>query len=260
MAKSDETGSRPEQTPQTQPDKLIKRRRKGFAAPLGCLVIVLAVVGFFALISAGTQLYYRATDDTAERASYSTMLNPIVMLDPPNFSDPSKLSSSLTLQTTIWTLIMNGDASAFPTDESGRILIPVSDLEVCCAGLYGGQASIVRATQTADGSDYDPETADLEYDGVIFEYVAEQDCFAIPVMGEIGEYNADVTEIARDGGTLYLTVGYKPINGTWYDAYTEEKTTDVAEKYKIFVLKKQSSGSGYYVYALQNADIQTVGD
>lgn len=234
--------------------KSAPKRRKG-AAGLGLVVILLSIVGFVTLIAGGTKLFYLLTDDSALREEYSDLVNPIVMLDPPNFSEPSKLSDSLVLQTTIWTVAQQNTLSKYAEDEEGRILIPVADLEVACTELYGGNAAIVRRSMNADGTEYDPE--DDSYSTVVFEYIAASDCVALPVMGEFGEYRAKVEKIDRVEGDLYLTVGYYPNSDSWTDEFLEEKSTDVAAKYKLIILKKSAAGS-YYVYSLQNSDVDGI--
>lgn len=228
-----------------------KKRRKG-AAGLGLFVILLAVVGFATLVSGGVKLFFNLTDDTADREAYSYTLSPIVMLDTPNFTDPSKLSKSMTLQTTIWSLLQDTDITRFNEDELGRVLLPFSDLQVACAKLYGGLATLPKESISADGGAVDEDS-----EGVIFEYMADIDCYALPIMGEIGIYTAKVEKMQYRKGDLYLLVGYYPTADNWLDQFTEQKSTDIAEKHRVFVMKKSESGA-YYVYSLQNADTETV--
>jgi len=235
--------------------KTAVKRRKRYAAPLGFFIILLTIIGFVTLVVAGTKLFYKLTDDSALREEYSTMIDPIVMLDPVNFSDPSKLSDAIVLQSTIWSIVFSGDTSRFSTDENGQILIPVTDLEVECNRLFGPTAAIPRRSMTVDGGEV---TDDLEEGTVVFEYLSDSDSYVVPILGEFGEYTAKVESIKRSGSEMYLTVGYYPKSSTWYDAFTEQKSTDIAEKYKIFVMKKNPDTKAYYVYALQNADIDTV--
>ncbi len=236
-------------------EKIEGRHRKNYAAPLGLFVILLTVIGFTTLIVVGTRLFYSLTDDSALRAKYSTMIDPIVMLDPPNFAEPGKLSDAVILQSSIWSTVFSGDITRFSTDENGQILIPVSDLEVVCKSLYGPTAVIPRRSMTVEGGEV---TSDLEEGTVIFEYRSDIDSFVVPILGEIGEYKAKVESIKRSGGEMYLTVGYYPKSSSWYDQYTEQKSTDVAEKFKVYVMRKNPDTKEYYVYALQNADIDTV--
>ena len=235
--------------------KTAAKRHNRYAAPLGFFVIVLTVIGFVTLIVVGTRLFYKLTDDSALRAKYAAMVDPIVMLDPPNFAEPGKLSDAVILQSTIWSTVFSGDIARFSTDEYGQIQIPVADLDAECKHLYGPTAAIVRRSMTVDGGEVDPE---MEEGTVIFEYRSDIDSFVVPILGEFGEYTAKVESIKRSGDEMYLTVGYYPKSSSWYDEFTERKSTDVAEKYKVYVMKKNPDTKEYYVYALQNADIDTV--
>jgi len=239
----------------SEQEKTVTKHRKRYAAPLGFLVILLTVIGFVTLIVVGTRLFYQLTDDSALREEYSVMIDPIVMLDPPNFAEPSKLSDAIVLQSSIWATVFSGDITRFSTDEYGQILIPVTDLEVVCNSLYGPTATIPRRSMTVDGGEVDPEA---EEGTVIFEYRSDIDSFIVPILGEIGVYTAKVESIKRSGDEMYLTVGFYPKSSSWYDQFTEQKSTDTAEKYKIFVMKKNPDTKQYYVYSLQNADIDTV--
>ena len=233
--------------------RLFKRRRNRAAAPLGFVILVLTVIGFFSVIAGGTKLFHALTDQTAQKEQYAQMLNPIVMLDPPNFDSPSKLNQSLVLQTNLWAVIQQGDLSGFATDENGRILIPVADLEVQCRALYGGLATIPRISMTADG-EVVTDINEGDYSTVIFEYLPEQDSFAIPVMGEIGSYYPTVETIEKDGEYLYLTVAYHPLQSSWYET-AGDLSGSLISKYKIFVMKRSSALGDYFVVGLKDPDV-----
>ena len=239
----------------SEQEKTVVKRHKRYAAPLGFFVIILTVIGFVTLIVVGTRLFFQLTDDSALREKYAAMIDPIVMLDPPNFAEPTKLNDALILQSTIWSTVFSGDITRFSTDEDGQILIPVTDLEVVCKHLFGPTAAIPRRSMTVDGGEVDPE---MEEGTVIFEYLSATDSFVVPILGEFGEYTAKVENIRRSGDEMYLTVGYYPKSSSWYDEFTEQKSTDTAEKFKVYVMKKNPDTKEYYVYSLQNADINTV--
>lgn len=237
-----------------QANTTVKRHKK-YAAPLGFFVIILTVIGFVTLIVVGTRLFFSLTDDTAQREKYAAMIDPIVMLDPPNFAEPGKLSDAIILQSSIWSTVFSGDITRFSTDENGQILIPVADLDAVCKHLYGPTATVPRRSMTVDGGEVDPE---MEEGTVIFEFRTDIDSFVVPILGEFGEYTAKVESIRRSGDEMYLTVGYYPKSSSWYDEFTDKKSTDTAEKFKVYVMKKNPDTKEYYVYALQNADINTV--
>ncbi len=235
--------------------KSAAKPRKRYAAPLGLFVIVLTLIGFVTLIVVGTKLFFALTDDTAQREKYAAMVDPIVMLDPPNFAEPGKLSDAVVLQSSIWSTVFSGDITRFSTDEYGQILIPVADLDAVSKRLYGPNVTIPRRSMTVDGGEIDPE---MEEGTVIFEYRTDVDSFVVPILGEFGEYTARVESIRRRGDEMYLTVGYYPKSSSWYDEFTDQKSTEAAEKYKVYVMKKNPDTKEYYVFALQNADIDTV--
>lgn len=247
----EQTRGRPTETGESAakaPAPAAHGRRKRWAAPLGFLMLVLAAVGFITLVSAGTKLFFKLTDNTAKKEAYARMLNPIVMLDVPDFEDPSEISSTLVLQTTVWSIFQKEDIERFKNAETGIYLIPVPDLIVECARLYGPGAQILRQSMSADGGDI----ALAEEGSPVFEYVEEYDSFAVPVLGEIGEYKPKVEKIKKSAGTLTLTVGYCPL-GSWYDTYAEDKGGQTAEKYKLFTLKKGSSGN-YFIQSQEDVD------
>lgn len=233
--------------------RLIKHKRSKAAAPLGFVIILLTVVGFFTLVAGGTKLFYRLTDKTADKQMYATMLNPVVMLDPPNFDSPAKLNQSFVLQTSLWSIVLEGDLSGFNTDESGRILIPVADLEVKCKELYGGLATIPRISLTADG-EVVTDTNINDYSTVIFEYLADYDSFAMPVMGEIGSYYPTVEAIDKDGDYLYLTVAYHPLQSSWTEN-TPGAGSVITTKYKVFIMQKSPSTGRYFLAGLKDPDV-----
>lgn len=230
-----------------------KKRVKGFAAPLGLIVVVLCALGFFSLVSLLSNFVGFVLDDTSKREAYDTYLAPIVMLDPPNFDNPSHLESSFLLQTSIWSILMDPDRTvAYPTDDSGRTIIPVTDIEVQCTKLYGPGLIIPRQSLAADGTVVEDVST---YDGVVFEYIGDSESYAVPIMGEVGYYKPSVESITRKDDKIYLRTAYLPIESSWIENITGNGDGDAVAKYKIYVLEKNPDTKQTYIIGLEDEDV-----
>lgn len=231
-----------------------KKKVKGFAAPLGLTVLVLTVLGFFTMVSLVSSFVGFVLDDTAQREKYDTYLAPLVMLDPPNFDMASHLDASFLLQTSIWSILMDTEREvAYPTDDSGRTIIPVTDIEVQCTKLYGPGLIIPRQSLAADGTVVEDVST---YDGVVFEFIAESESYAVPIMGEVGLYKPRVEKITKKDNLIYLKTAYLPIEASWIENITGNQDNDAAVKYKIYVLEKNKDTKQTYIYALEDEDVE----
>ncbi len=231
-----------------------KKRVKGFAAPLGLIVVLLCTLGFFTLVSYTSKFVGYVLDDTSKREAYSSYLAPIVMLDPPNFDNPSHLDASFLLQTSIWSILMDPDRTvAYPTDDSGRTIIPVTDIEVQCTKLYGPGLIIPRESLSVDGTVVEDVSS---YDGVVFEYLGDSESYAVPIMGEVGYYKPRVESITKKNDKVYLKTAYLPIESSWLENITGSGNEDAVAKYKIYVLEKNPDTKQTYIVALEDEDVE----
>lgn len=127
--------------PQHKPRHTSGGRRVGrfrMAAPLGFIVLVLAVVGLVSVIIAGIRTVERAMDNTELKEELYEFLLPVMQYDPEPFTDVNKTKQDALLLAAIWRvteaerirqLVDGSGVSAYPMDDNGRMLISVEEIE-----------------------------------------------------------------------------------------------------------------------------------
>ena len=133
-----------------------RRGRHRFAAPLGLLVILLAVTGVVSLCVWGIQAIRKSQDDTALRKELYKFLTPVMMYDPPAFKNVSEANQNDSLSDTLILAAIEpitrresirqqqekDDSFSYPVDDNGCIIIPADEVEDSYQALFGSAAKI----------------------------------------------------------------------------------------------------------------------
>lgn len=188
---------------------------------LGASVLAFAVVGVITVISLVVGLIAQIFDDSDQRAKFEQFISPVVMVDPVAFDNISKADEHVLLMSSMWNLLTNvSDATSYPEDEYGMMIIPSSDLDVSAASLFGSEASLSH--QTFGNS------------SINFEFNEESSSYIVPPMGYSMQYQPRVDKIKRKGKTYTLTVSY--ISTTTNIGASNEEAE--ADKTMYYVLTK----------------------
>lgn len=207
---SSENMEEPETVPVIRSPRYTKTgRRKGrrwYAAPLGLLVLLLAVVGLVSLIVGGIGAIQKARDDTPLREELESFLSPIMQYCPSAFSDINDNPQDTLLLAAIWRvskaeqvrmLRENTEESIYTPDEFWRLMIPVSEIEDSYHYLYGPDAVPVHRSIDEGGEDFS-----IEYD-------EENNCYHVPLMTDVSSnYTPVFDTVQRKGDTVTIRVAY----------------------------------------------------
>ncbi|MCI8350883.1 MAG: hypothetical protein HFJ86_06915 [Oscillospiraceae bacterium] len=197
-----------------------EEKRRHLAGWLGGSVFVLAAVGLVTILSLLVGLVGNLIESTRKETEFERLIAPLVMLDPPSFDDPSKLSNQMLLQSSMWSVLLNTDTSQYAIDEYDRMTIPASDVDVQCAKLYGAQVHLEHMTF---GGIESP-----------FLYDAEGQRYYVPITGQSNVYTPKVEKIEREGDIYTLTVGYVPPAYGWAHNVRGKDYEPRPQKYMLY--------------------------
>ena len=117
--------------------KVIDRKRKHkYAATVGAVLIVLAVMGAISFCSTLFGFGARILDNTRQKEEFEWKIYPLLMFDPATFEDPNQLDEKFILKTALWSNLFE-NRTKYGYDENGMLLVPASDLDVAAKRLYG---------------------------------------------------------------------------------------------------------------------------
>lgn len=222
-----------------------KRQNKS-AAPLGIVIILLALVGAGCLAVLGFRGIRSIADNTKTRLEYQKMLTHVVMYDPDPFDDINDANFSQLIDCAIWELL-GSDVSTndLHYDESGRIILTQESVETSFASLFGTEVSIADKHATIEGYGYE------------FIYSETRRSYLVPVTGIMPLFTPKVVDVDKSKNSVVLTVGYLA-SGDWQQDDEGNFVEPVPDKYmKITVREKDGKE---YVSAIQVADASAVAE
>lgn len=223
------------------PMQQIKRKRKrGYAAPIGGLFIVLAVVGVVAVIFLCINLTERVLDNSNEKNRLEALVHPVVMFDPVPFENPADIPPKQQLLYSMWVNLGGERRSSYTFNENGELVVPRTDLDVAAAKLFG--PDVVLEHQTFSDVGDMPTT---------YYFDADKDVYTFPVTAQMFVYSPRVEAIDPAGSNLYnVTVGYLSPNNAWTTDFSGNRAAPEPEKSMIYVVSK--SGGDYHIAALRD--------
>lgn len=228
-----------------------RRGRHRYAAPLGLLVLLLAVVGVISLIVVGVNALRSQNDDTELRTQIMEFLDPVILYNPTAFSDVNNTQQDALLQAAVWRvtekerirqLRVKDESNTYEMDDLGRMIIPVKTIEESYAALFGPQAKPAHHTIGEPGT-----SIALEYDG-------DNGYYHVPISAIGGSssslYVPVLDTLKKKGDTLTARVGYVPAANIGIDEKGEEipPTFNMATSIQNYTLKK--NGSGWIITAI----------
>lgn len=221
-----------------RPRRTVAQRRK-LATIIGGIFVAFAAVGLFSVLIWGTDAIGGLFDNSAKRARYESFISPLVMMDPVPFSRVENVEQNLLLQSSLWAALTGDNRGAYTYDDNGLLLVPSSDVDVAATKLFGPNVSLTH--QSFDDNDasylFDPEIS----------------AYRVPSINKVA-YSPSITDIAKKGDTIILTVGYVAPGNIWStDPQTDENSDQPApEKSMLYTLTKWDQG--YYISAVSDLD------
>ncbi|MCI8497314.1 MAG: hypothetical protein HFE85_03555 [Clostridiales bacterium] len=213
------------------PSRRTRRRgRRRWPLILGTICIVLALIGLITLLVLGVQGLMGLFNNDEEKAAVEEFVTPMVMMDPPQFESVSELDSAIATEIALRAvLIENSDSTTFLTDDSGRMIVPFSEVQKKGETIFGEDIALVPLT-IGDGESS-------------FEYVEVEDSYHIPALAQTGYYIPKVLELSGMGSKLVARIGYVPANEmTWSRNEQGEAVMPDPVKYMKYTLEKKDGG------------------
>lgn len=227
-----------ERTKTTRPRRSPAQHRR-LATIIGGVFVAFAAVGLISVLLWGADVVGGLFDNSAKRARYESFISPVVMMDPVPFSRVENVEQNLLLQSSLWAALMGENRGAYAYDDNGLLLVPSSDVNVAATKLFG--PNVVLTHQSFDDNDasylFDPEIS----------------AYRVPSINKVA-YSPAITNIAKKGDTITLTVGYVAPGNIWStDPQTDKDSNQPApEKTLLYTLTKWDQG--YYISAVSDLD------
>ena len=226
-----------------------RRRRKG-AASIGAIFILLAAIGLLAVLVFTVGLTKDFIDNKAQKTEFEEMIRPVMMFDPVPFEQPGDLDPITLLQASMWSALLGEKRGNYQYDEMKMLVVPVSDLDVNAAALFGPEAALKHQTF----GNYD----------TTFVLDKDTNTYRVPTAAQTGTYTPRIEKITQQGSELLLMVGYIPPETLWTAEQALRKDGEAQpDKHMIYVLEKNDKGD-YFISAIRdtvNAGVpQYIGD
>ncbi len=190
--------------PEKTPAKRKRKRRRGrvrYAAPLGFLVLLFALIGVISTIIGAVDLVKTWSDDTPLKEELSLFLDPVMQMCPPPFEDAGDTEDQDTLMMAaiydiaeterIRQLREKDDTCLYELEETmWRMIVPQADVESSFAVLFG--AETIREHKTVGEAEYD----------------AAAQCYYVPLTLSTSGYVPVLDTVKKSGDVYTVRVAY----------------------------------------------------
>lgn len=225
-----------EKAPTAEAKKPRKHGRHRYAAPVGGTYILLALIGVVAVIFGAVQLYGKLTDNSKLLRQIERQIQPVMMFDPVPFDNIQDVDNKVLVKTSIWSCMYSDKRGSYTYDDNGMILIPVSDVQVAAAKLYGPEAKLAHTS--------------LDEDGISYTYDAENNVYRVPMMAQGGYYTPMVVDMQKKSDVYEVKVGYVAPGASWTTTEDGDSYTPTPDKYMIYRMKKEDGA--YYIVGIKD--------
>lgn len=220
-----------------------KRRGKyAYAAPLGMLISLLAIVGIVAVVFTGISAIQNATDAAELKEEFYYFLEPVLAYNPEPFENIQEteqdafLSAAayrVSLAEQVRMLVEADESCRYAVDDQGRIAVPLAELEASYNALFGPASPLTHRS--------------LEDDGLTFSNA--DNCYYVPFQSLSTGYVPVVDSVKHRGNTYTVRVGFVANNDIKLDAHGNslEPTADMATYYQTYTLLEYDGG--YFINA-----------
>ena len=218
------------------PARVKAHRRIRYAAPLGFLVLLLALIGVIAIVTTVIGWIAKAQDDTPLREELHTFLNPVMQFCPTEFESVSKAEDADGLLTAaiyrvteaerIRQLREKDESCAYPLDDT-RMVIPKQVIEESYRALYGETALLHRSV------------------GEVAEFNTANQCYYVSRDIPTAGYVPVLGKITRKDQTYTVQVAYVSDADIQYDARGKalDPTVEMAKYSQLYTVRKNANGS-----------------
>lgn len=200
-----------------------KTKRQKRTAVVGGLITIFLVIGVISTVFSGIVFTKNAINNTAQKQELAKEIFPFVIVDVPEFDNPSKLDNSAIISSSIWEFIIDKqDKSQYPKDDLGSIYVHEVEIEKYVRQLYGNDIKIKH--QTVDGT-----SVGMTYDEEAKTYCIESTPKFLP-------YKPRVDKITKSKDIYTLKVSYILPDAMWN--FEADDRVEIVDKTMEYVLKK----------------------
>ncbi len=214
-----------------------RHRRIRYAAPLGFLVLLFALIGVISVIVTAIGWIVQANDDTALREELYTFLDPVMQFCPSEFdsvdatedTDPLLLAAVYRVSEAerIRQLRERDEECAYPVEETQyRMIVPQTTIEESYRYLFG-EATLTHRT-----------IGDVEYK-------TENSCYYVPMTINTSGYTPVLGKIAHRKNVYTVQVAYVSVADIQYDIRGNAiaPTIDMAKYSQRYTVQQNKNGS-----------------
>ena len=222
---------------------MAKLNRQRLAAPVGAVILILALIGAGFLCVSAWNAIGNLLSNNSKKTELEKVLLPVLMFDPAPFDSAETADPTMLLQSSIWAAVLSDTSGKYNVELGESLSIPETDVDAAAARLFGPNVTLTHKT-----------FGELEQN---YYYNESTHTYFAPIYTEIGYYIPRVVEIEKKEGDLYsLTVGYvDPHGGILVSLDAHEKEPD---KYMIYDVQYNREKDLYYITALR--DIERTAD
>ncbi len=219
-----------------RPAEELKFHKNKYAAPVGGVFILLALIGLIALGAFCVQFTRSILDNSGEKEMFEDIITPVLMFDPVPFEKVSDTDPVFLLQSSLWSTMLGEKRDSYKFDALGRLIVPASDVDVTCARLFGPDVKLQHQTF----GDYE----------VTYVYDDSTKTYYAPVNLQANQYMPSVERVVKKGDVFTLTVGYIPPANAWTQSKNGESNEPVPVKEMIYELVKNKKS--YQLVAIRD--------
>ena len=229
------SSSKPHRTVSTKPS------RHPTAAPIGVVVLLLALIGAISVIIGGVRLIQTAVDDTPLKTEIAAFLKPITLQNPTAFDgvegaakNPSCIKAALWKVTETERIRMRQekDECRFSADDADRLLIPEKEVNAAFAALFG--------------EDKTPDIAFFAEDngGLDIWYDAATRTYHVPTF-TASLYQSVIDTVETKDGNYVVRIGYVAAEDIAIDAHGNDlpPTVDAATMFQYYEISGEDAAS-----------------
>lgn len=216
----------------------VKRHRHiRYAAPLGFLVLLFALIGVISVIVTAIGWIVQVNDDTALREELYTFLDPVMQFCPSEFdsvddtedADPLLLAAVYRVSEAerIRQLRERDEECAYPVEETQyRMIVPQKTIEESYRYLFGEVALTHRTIGDV-------------------EYKTENSCYYVPMTINTSGYTPVLGKITHKKDVYTVQVAYVSVADIQYDERGNaiEPTIDMAKYSQRYTVRQNKDGS-----------------
>lgn len=223
-----------------------KKGKHPLAAPIGFLVLILALVGGVSLLVSGWGLIQKAADNAPLKQEITAFLKPVMLQNPAAFKNGKQAASTPScIKAAIWQVTeterirmrQKKDDCRYESDDSDRLLIPEKEVTAAFQKLFGKELTPDTGVFAAKGDAFS-----LWYDKSTGQY-------HVPAF-TASLYQPVVDTVKKKDGVYQVRVGYVAaadiaVDDQGNDIPPTPEDASVFQQYTV-----QKTGSGYQLTAI----------